>query len=86
MKSKNSKLLDRALVERTRYVIINNHLDVDDLVLMLEITPEDLLERFEDRLEEHADKFVPDGYMVTEDDYKEDHLLEEENEEELEEQ
>lgn len=46
------------IVNMVSYVVINNHLDTDDLVSMLEITPEDILERFEDRLYEHQDKFL----------------------------
>jgi len=46
---------------RVKHVVINNHLDVDDLVLMLEVTPEDMLDRFEDRLLEHQDKFLLEG-------------------------
>ena len=46
------------IIERVSYVVINNHLDSDDLVSMLEITPEDILERFEDRMYEHQDKFL----------------------------
>lgn len=60
---------NKKLVAEARFVAINNHLDVDDLVVMLEVTPEDLLERFEDRLHEHHDKFIPEGYTVTEEDY-----------------
>ena len=55
----------RRAIERVRFVAINNHLDVDDLVIMLEIAPEDLLDRFEDRMYEHKEKFVPDGYCDT---------------------
>ena len=32
----------------------------DELVLMLEITPEELLERFPDKVEEHKEKFISD--------------------------
>jgi len=52
-------------IERVRFVAINNYLDVDDLVIMLEISPEDLLDRFEDRMYEHKEKFIPDGYCDT---------------------
>lgn len=47
-----------AKIRQVAWVIVNNHLDVDDLCSMLEISPEDLLERFEDRMYEHQDKFL----------------------------
>ncbi len=45
-----------------RNLVIDNGLDTDDVVKLLEITVEDLLDRFEDRLNEHSDKLLPDGY------------------------
>lgn len=66
-------------IKEAKFVAINNHLDVEDLVVMLEITPEDLLDRFEDRLLEHREKFIPDGYMI---DDQEDVEHEEENNDE----
>jgi len=49
-------------VESLKSLVIDNGLDTDDLVKLLEITVEDLLDRFEDRLEEHSSKFIPDTY------------------------
>ena len=60
-------------IERVRFVAINNHLDVDDLVIMLEIVPEDLLDRFEDKMYEHKEKFIPDGYCDTDIDIEDAH-------------
>lgn len=48
-----------------RDLVIDNGLDTDDVVKLLEITVEDLLDRFEDRLEEHRNKLIPDGYEDT---------------------
>ena len=63
----------RREIERVRFVAINNHLDVDDLVIMLEIAPEDLLDRFEDKMYEHKEKFIPDGYCDTDIDIEDTH-------------
>ena len=37
--------------------ILISHYDVEDLVLLLEIDSEELLERFDDKLDKHAHKF-----------------------------
>ena len=58
-------------INRVRYVVENNGLDVEDLVCFLEITVEDVLDRFEDRMYDHREKFIPDGYMIEEEDYVE---------------
>ena len=62
---------NRQDIAQAKYVAINNYLDVDDLVSMLEVTPEDLLDRFEDRLLEHKDKFIPEGYVIEDPPYAE---------------
>ena len=64
MKKKNE-------INKVRHIIENNAIDVDDLVIFLEISVEDLMERFEDRMYEHREKFIPDGYLVSEEDYAE---------------
>ncbi len=46
------------MLEQVKLAIENNITDVDDLVGLLEITIEDVMERFEDRLREHAGKFI----------------------------
>ncbi len=43
-------------------VIESNAIDTDDLISMLELTVEDLIERFPDRLIDHYEKFIPSGF------------------------
>lgn len=57
-----NKEKDLVKVTQLREVIASNFLDVDDLVKSLDITVEDLLERFEDRLIDNYEKFIPDGW------------------------
>jgi len=53
-------------LNRLKRVVEDNFMDVDDLCLQLELTVEDLLDRFEDKLLDNANKFIPDGYFEDE--------------------
>ena len=56
--------MDNAEFEILRQLVEDNIVDVADLVALLEINIEDIIDRFPDRLKEHAEKF---GYYPTED-------------------
>ena len=66
-----NKEKDLVKITQLKEVVASNFLDVDDLVATLDITVEDLLERFEDRLIDNYEKFIPDGW--TEDGMEEFH-------------
>ncbi len=69
-----NKEKDLVKITQLKEVVASNFLDVDDLVKTLDITVEDLLERFEDRLIDNYEKFIPDGW--TEDGMEEYHAKE----------
>lgn len=73
---------DQVKVSQLRLVIEGNFLDTDDLISKLEISVEDLMERFEDRLIEHYEKFLPSGWTDEEmEDYHERNFDNEEEQE-----
>jgi hypothetical protein len=61
------------LLENVIEVVYNSQSDPEELVALLEITVEDIVERFGDRLEEHCEKFGVYNYwddiMVSSDEY-----------------
>jgi hypothetical protein len=42
-------------------IITRTALDTDDLVSMLELTVEDILDKFPNKLYQHREKFIPEG-------------------------
>jgi hypothetical protein len=74
-------------LRKVRQAIEDGFYDVNDLVLLVEMTVEDVIERFEDRLCEHAEKFgiyeeeeqetVPEGQTGEEEEPQLDDLLDE---------
>lgn len=45
-------------------LILDEGLDSEDLAILLEITPEELLDRFEDKVQEHYGKFTTSDQQV----------------------
>jgi chorismate mutase len=58
----NNEQKDQVKVAQITSVIENNAIDTDDLISMLELTVEDLIERFPDRLIDNYEKFIPSGF------------------------
>lgn len=58
----NNEQKDQVKVAQITSVIENNAIDTDDLINMLELTVEDLIERFPDRLIDNYEKFIPSGF------------------------
>ena len=54
---------ERLLVERLNQVLEDNHPTTEELAITLEITPEDILERFPDRVYDLREKIV-DATMI----------------------
>lgn len=61
-----SKQWDEGKLLQLKEVVVSNALDVGDLCTLLELSVEDMLEKFEDKLLEHSDKFVPNGFVEEE--------------------
>lgn len=63
---------ESALVDRLNNVLLNDAPTTEELMITLEITPEDIIERFPDRVYDLREKIVDQHIIFGEDDDPED--------------